>query len=120
MNNEFETKGKQKFSLLGIEMPLEEFDFLLCEQAKGKELKVVDGMVIAEYHILSDEEIKQNRICDLKAELAQIKEDIEQETFGLVRDDYAEKKTRAAAIINELRVLEGKEPRGIHTAEEEQ
>jgi len=33
--------------------------------------------------------------------------------FGLVRDDYAEKKARAAEIINELRVLEGKEPREI-------
>ncbi len=49
----------------------------------------------------------------LKAELAKIKEDIEQEMFGLVRKDYAEKKARAAEIINELRVLEGKEPRKI-------
>ena len=47
----------------------------------------------------------------LKAELVKIKEDIEQEAFGLVRSDYDEKKARAAEIINELRVLEGKEPR---------
>ena len=33
--------------LLGIEMSLEEFDALMCEQAKGKELKVVDGKVVA-------------------------------------------------------------------------
>ncbi len=51
----------------------------------------------------------------LKAELAKIKEDIEQEVFGLVRDDYGEKKARAAEIINELRGLEGKEPREIKT-----
>ena len=50
---------------------------------------------------------------ELKAELAKIKEDIEQETFGLVRDDFADKKARAAEIVNELRVLEGKEPREI-------
>ena len=49
----------------------------------------------------------------LKAELSKIKEDIEQEIFGLVRGDYAEKKARAAEIINELRVLEGKEPRKL-------
>lgn len=52
--------------------------------------------------------------AELKAELAKIKEDIEQETFGLVRDDYAEKKARAAKIINELRVLEGKELREVN------
>ena len=33
--------------LLGIEMRLEEFDTLMCEQSKGKELKVVDGKVVA-------------------------------------------------------------------------
>lgn len=33
--------------LLGIEMSLEEFDTLMCQQAKGKELKVVDGKVVA-------------------------------------------------------------------------
>lgn len=51
--------------------------------------------------------------AELKAELAKIKEDIEQEVFGIVRNDYTEKKARAAEIINELRVLEGKEPREV-------
>lgn len=50
---------EEKFSLLGIEMPLEEFDSLICEQGKGKELKVVDGKVIAEYHTPTEEEIKE-------------------------------------------------------------
>lgn len=104
---------EQKFSLLGIEMPLEEFDYLLCEQSKGKELKVVNGKVVAEYHVATEEEFNEQRRYKLKAELAKIKEDIEQETFGLVRDDFAEKKVCAAEIINELRVLEGKEPRDI-------
>lgn len=54
-----------------------------------------------------------NKIRALKAELEKIKEDIEQQTFGLVRDDYAVKKRRAAEIVNELRVLEGKEPREL-------
>lgn len=55
----------------------------------------------------------QKRHAELKAELARIKEDIEQERFGIVRNDYAEKKARAAEIINELRVLEGKAPRDV-------
>lgn len=56
---------------------------------------------------------RRQRHAALKAELARIKEDIEQERFGLVRGDYAEKRAQAADIINELRVLEGKEPRPI-------
>ncbi len=63
----------------------------------------------AELKELADKKLS----AELKAELAKIKEDIEQETFGLVRGDYAEKKARAAEIINELRVLEGKEPRKV-------
>lgn len=67
--------------------------------------------------VVSEEEAKRRRIeersTELKAELAKVKEDIEQVEYGLVRDDYAEKKARAAEIINELRVLEGKEPRAI-------
>lgn len=61
--------------------------------------------------IQKQEEGERKRV--LKAELAKIKEDIEQEAFGLVRDDFAKKKARAAEIVNELRVLEGKEPREV-------
>lgn len=76
--------------------------------------RVIDGILIeARYKEDTAEEINKIKAVQMKAELAKIKEDIEQEVFGLVRDDYAEKKARAAAIINELRVLEGKEPRQI-------
>ena len=51
--------------LLGIEMSLEEFDFLLCEQAKGKELVVEDGKVIARDRVVTREEINQNKILEL-------------------------------------------------------
>lgn len=72
------------------------------------------------YVSYTEEELKERadreNSAKLKAELAQIKEDIEQENFGIIRSDYAEKKARAAEIINELRVLEGKEPRKIKTA----
>ena len=78
------------------------------EHVKGRILKKVWTEEAAE-------ELKQQSIFNLKAELDKIKEDVEQEAFGLVRGDYAEKKARAAEIINELRVLEGKQPRAIKT-----
>lgn len=66
----------------------------------------------------TEEQLKEiadrKRYAELKAELAKVKEDIEQVEYGLVRTDYAEKKARAAEIINELRVLEGKAPREIN------
>lgn len=75
----------------------------------------VKGGVLIEERCKEDtsEEINALKAVQLKAELAKVKEDIEQETFGIVRDDYALKKARAAEIINELRVLEGKEPREV-------
>lgn len=67
--------------------------------------------------LYTEEELKkiadEKRHAELKEELSKIKEDIEQETFGIVRSDFAEKKARAAQIVNELRVLEGKEPREV-------
>lgn len=87
----------------------------------GESIKV-DGKEISDelrwvkiYVRYSKGEMAARRIPVLKGELAKVKEDIEQEAFGLVRDDYDEKNARAAEIINELRVLEGKEPRAIKT-----
>ena len=60
----------------------------------------------------NDENLK--KIAELKLELAPIKEDVEQvKLFGMVRDDYEEKKQRCAEIVNEIRTLMGKEPRKI-------
>lgn len=52
--------------LLGIDLTYEEFDFLMCEQAKGKELKVVDGKVVAVESVITEEEKAQIRINQLK------------------------------------------------------
>lgn len=52
--------------LLGIELNEKEFDFLMCEQSKGKQLKVIDGKVIAVNPVISEEEIRLNRINELK------------------------------------------------------
>ena len=82
--------------------------------AQGDVITGNDGEpVVVPRTVQTEKEPSKQLYYELKAELAQIKEDIEQETFGLVRDDFAEKKERAAEIINELRVLEGKEPREI-------
>lgn len=52
--------------LLGIQLTEQEFDFLMCEQANGKELKVVDGKVIAVDRVITEEEKAQARINELK------------------------------------------------------
>lgn len=93
--------------LLGIEMPFEEFDSLMCENAQGKELKVIDGKVVAVEHEPTTEEIKLNRIYELKQLLQKYKEDVEQvELFGMERADYEEKKLACSNMILELRELE--------------
>ena len=54
------------------------------------------------------------QIFRLKSELEKIKEDIEQVLmFHMQRDDLPEKQARAAEIVNEIRILEGKEPREV-------
>lgn len=52
--------------LLGIELTDKEFDYLMCEQAKGKELKVVDGKVVATDRTVTEKEKRINRINELK------------------------------------------------------
>lgn len=91
------------------------------EVAEVKEIPAMEAYdeeeAIQIYVPYTETELKERadrkRSAELKAELVKVKEDIEQVEFGLVRDDYEEKKARAAEIINELRVLEGKEPREI-------
>lgn len=83
----------------------------------GYAWRVVNNEFINEAYdqgVINEQETA-NKISHLKIELSQIKEDIEQEAFGIVRDDFAEKKARAAEIINEIRVLEKKEPREVQT-----
>lgn len=57
---------QKTYSLLGIEMPLEEFDYLICEQNKGKELVVENGKVIARERIITQEQINKQKIAELK------------------------------------------------------
>ena len=55
--------------LLGIEMSFEEFDRLMCEQAKGKELVVDNGKVIAVERIITEEEKAQMLIDEYESKI---------------------------------------------------
>lgn len=45
----------------------EYFDYLFCEQAKCKEIKVIDGKVVAVEKVITEEEKAQTRIAELKS-----------------------------------------------------
>lgn len=51
--------------LFDNEITEQEFDFLMCEQAKGKELKVVNGKVVAVERVITEKEKAQSRINEL-------------------------------------------------------
>ena len=55
--------------LFGIKLTDTEADYLFCEQAKGKELNVVDGKVVAVDRIITEQEKAQTRIGELKNNL---------------------------------------------------
>lgn len=97
--------------LLGIEMPLEEFDQLMCEQSNGKELQVIDGKVVAVDHEITQEEIKEVRINEIQTRLDQLSQDFIQAQIGAQIDDIIQRKGEFIALHNELRTLLGKEPR---------
>ena len=97
--------------LLGIEMSEKEFDYLMCEQNKGKELKVVDGRVVAVEHEVTEEELNEQRKFEIKERLSQLSQDFVQAMAGAYFEDFAQRQLEFQELHNELRVLEGKEPR---------
>ena len=97
--------------ILGIEVTEKEFDFLFCEQAKGKELKVVDGKVVAVEHEVTQEELKEQRKFEIRQRLEQLSQDLVQILAGAEFVDLKERQLEFQTLHNELRQLEGKEPR---------
>ena len=97
--------------LLGIKMTHEEFDNLMCEQSKGKELKVIDGKVVAVEHIATEEELKQQMLYEKINRLTELTKDLAQVQAGLIIDDIEDRKLEFRTLLNEVRVLQGKEPR---------
>lgn len=99
--------------LLGIELNDQEFDFLMCEQAKGKELKVVDGKVVAVYHEITQEELLQKELNDLMIWFNEYDNQVKQysrcQRMGIAYDKDIEELDNQAKInaerITELRNL---------------
>ena len=98
-------------TLFGIEMTDEYFDYLFEEQSKGKELKVIDGKVVAVEHEVTEEELKQRRIYKIQARLNELTQDFTQMQCGAVFEDADARIKEFQTLHNELRTLLGKEPR---------
>lgn len=95
--------------LLGIDLTFKEFDNLMCEQAKGKELKVVDGKVIAQERVTTEEEKTKARINELKTLLA--KTDYQAIKFAegeLSAEEYLPIKQKRRSYRAEINSLEEK------------
>lgn len=94
--------------LFGIEVTEEEFIKLFEEQSNGKELKVIDGKVVAVEHEETIEEIKQKRINQINIRLAELSQDFIQFQVGAIFEDFEERKKEFQTLHNELRFLLGK------------
>lgn len=121
---------ERKYSLLGIEMSFEEFDRLMCEQSQGKELKVENGQVVAVEHVTTQEELNAQRLIELKKWFDnyfdnQLKQSLWQSNFTISHDNYFDRdyndieelKTKAEEVRQEIKALQGKEPRQEITIE---
>lgn len=101
-------------NLFNIELTDEEFDNLMCEQAQGKELKVVDGKVVAVTHEPTKEELKNQRIAEIKTWFEEYDNQVKQyqrcERLGIEFDkDIVELDNQAKAYQEELRQLKQEE-----------
>lgn len=99
--------------LLGIELTDEQFDYLMCQQAQGKEIKVVNGKLVAVEHQPTQEELIQQQLEIKISRLTELTKDLAQVQAGLVIDDLEERKQEFRTLLNEVRVLQGKQPREI-------
>lgn len=104
-------------TLYGIEIEDEYFDYLFDQQSKeGKEIKVIDGKVVAVEHEVTEEELKEQRIYEIRAWFEEYDNQVKQyercKRLGIDFDkDMVELDNQAQVYQNELRPLLGKEPR---------
>ena len=98
-------------TLFGIEMTDEEFGYLFEQQSQGKELKVIDGNVVAVDHEVTQEELDEREIYELEVRLNQLTQDFIQIQCGAVFEDADERIAEFQEKHNRLRYLKGKEPR---------
>jgi hypothetical protein len=93
--------------LFDIELTTEEFDFLMCEQSKGRELKVVDGKVVAVEHVQTEQERAQTRIAELKRKLQETDYQAIKHFEGYLTDyEYEPIKAQRQAWRDEINELE--------------
>lgn len=59
----------------------------------------------------TEAELKENRMCDIRDRLSRLSEDMIQAMAGEIVPDLDDRKAEFVALHNELRALEGKEPR---------
>lgn len=93
--------------LLGIELTLKEYDFLMCEQAKGKELKLINGNVVAVERVPTQAEINVIKITELKKKLKDTDYQALKHFEGYLTDyEYEPIKTQRQAWRDEINELE--------------
>lgn len=92
--------------LLNIEMSDVEFDKLMCEQSNGKELKVIDGKVVAIKREPTPKEIVTNKIQELKTKLEELDYiGIKIATGRGTREEYAKEIELMTYYANEINNL---------------
>lgn len=92
--------------LLNIEMSDVEFDKLMCEQSSGKELKVIDGKVVAIKREPTPKEIVTNKIQELKTKLEELDYiGIKIATGRGTREEYAKEIELMTYYANEINNL---------------
>ena len=93
--------------LFNIELTNEEFNNLMCEQSKGKELKVVNGKVVAVEIVISQAEINKNKILELKNKLKETDYQAIKHFEGCLTDyEYEPIKAQRQAWRDEINELE--------------
>ena len=97
--------------LLGVQITRKEFDYLMIEQSKGKELKVVDGKIITADPVLTEEEIRIQELRTKTNRLEELTKDFAQVQVGFFIEDIEERKLEFQKLLNEVRLLQNKEPR---------
>ena len=103
-------------TIFGIEITDEEFDYLIEEQSKGKEIKVVDGKLVAELHEPTQEELLQIELYELETWFTWYDNQVAQynrcQRLGIEFDKDINELDNQAKVnqerIAEIRVLKGK------------
>lgn len=110
-------KEQNMKSLFDIQLDDDEFDYLMCEHAKGKELKVVNGKVVAVERVITEEDLNGLALYEKTTRLTELTKDFAQVQAGLIIEDIEDRKSEFRTLLNEVRVLQGKEPRNAIDSE---